>query len=511
MYALTTAQMQALERYTIETIGIDGGTLMEIAGNAVVMALREHELLTHERIAIVCGTGNNGGDGFVIARRLIDLGYDVRIGLAVEEQQLRGDAKTQYHILKRRGIPVTLLIEEVQTTAWLASCAVLIDCLLGTGASGALRGHMTWLIPLINALEKMVVAIDLPSGLHANSGEVVDAAIEADYTLTLAQPKIGCYLQQASHYIGELIVVDISVPETLVDTLHMTAPTIVTPALVKAALPARPLDGHKGTFGHGAVIGGSQHYVGAPLYSAKAAFHSGIGLISLIVPEGLMPSMMLQAPEVLLKSAASEDGYMTKEGVALHDFTKIRAVAFGPGLGRAAQLQEVAAWLLALEGPETIIVDADGLYMMKPLLQHVRATGKCVILTPHPGEMAMLCDTTIAEIEQHRFSYARDLAQKFGVYVLLKGHRSIVATPDGAQWLIPIGSSALGKGGSGDVLTGLILSFVTQRVPAEQALYTAAYLQAETAEKLAAQHSHYSVTPEMVVTHLGQLIACFVK
>ena len=123
----------------------------------------------------------------------------------------------------------------------------------------------------------------------------------------------------------------------------------------------------------------------------------------------------------------------------------------------------------------------------------------------------MLCDTTIAEIEQHRFSYARDLAQKFGVYVLLKGHRSIVATPDGAQWLIPIGSSALGKGGSGDVLTGLILSFVTQRVPAEQALYTAAYLQAETAEKLAAQHSHYSVTPEMVVTHLGQRIACFVK
>lgn len=511
MYALTIEQMRALERYTIETIGIDGGTLMEIAGNAVVMALREHELLTPTRIAIVCGTGNNGGDGFVIARRLVDLGYDVQVGLAAEEQQLRGNAKAQYHILKRRGIPVTFLIKEHQTAAWLASCTMLIDCLLGTGASGALRGHLTWFIPLINALGKTVVAIDVPSGLNATSGEVIDAAIKADYTLTLTQPKIGCYLQQASHYIGELVVVDISVPETLVDTLQMAAPTIVTPALVRAAFPARPLDGHKGTFGHGAVIGGSKHYVGAPLYSAKAAFHSGIGLISLVVPEDLLPSMMLQAPEVLIKSAASEGGYMTKEGVAAHDFTKIRAVAFGPGVGRAAPLQEVAAWLLTLEGPETIIIDADGLYMMKPLLQHVRASGKSVILTPHPGEMAMLCDTTIAEVEQHRFSYARDLAQKFGVYVLLKGHRSIVTTPEGAQWLIPIGSNALGKGGSGDVLTGLILSFVTQRVPLEQALYAAAYLQAETAETLAVQHSHYSVTPGMVVTHLGQQIASFVK
>lgn len=351
----------------------------------------------------------------------------------------------------------------------------------------------------------------MPSGLEANSGEVSDAAIKATYTLMLAQPKIGFYLQQASSVVGDVIVVDISVPETLIPTLDFAAPTVVTETLVKNALPKRPLAGHKGTFGHGAVIGGSQHYIGAPLYSAKAAFHSGIGLVSLIVPDILMPAMMLQAPELLLKGVASQHGYLTKTGMAAQDFAKIRAIAFGPGLGRTDALIEVAQHVLMLEGPETVVIDANGLSAIKPLLAHMKHSKKNIILTPHPGEMAMLCETTIADIEQHRFAYARELATNYGVYVLLKGHRSIITTPSGAQWLIPIGSSALGKGGSGDVLTGLILSFVTQGVAPTQAMYTAAYLQAKTAERLAATHSHYSVTPEMVIDHLGQCMASMVQ
>lgn len=503
--------MQELDRYTIETIGIPGPTLMEIAGNAAVMTLRERGLIDATPVAIVCGTGNNGGDGFVIARRLCDLGYDVRVGLAVDETMLRGDARVHYMILKNRRIPVTMLTEVTQATTWLAPCNVIIDCLLGTGASGALRGHMTWLIPLINALHKTVISIDMPSGLEANSGIASDEAIKATYTLTLAQPKIGFYLQQASSALGEIIVVDISVPETFVQALHLDAPTVVTELLVKNALPERPLAGHKGTFGHGAVIGGSQHYIGAPLYSAKAAFHSGIGLVSLIIPDILMPAMMLQAPELLLQGVASQEGYLTKAGIAAQDFVKIRAIAFGPGLGRTEALLDVAQHLLMLEGPETLVVDADGLSAIKPLLAQIRHSKKNVILTPHPGEMAMLCETTIADIEQHRFAYARKLATNYGVYVLLKGHRSIITTPSGEQWLIPIGSSALGKGGSGDVLTGLILSFVTQGVAPAKAMFTAAYLQAKTAEHLATTYSHYSVTPEMVIDHLGQCMASMVQ
>lgn len=503
--------MQALDHYTIETIGMPGPTLMEIAGNAVVMTLREQCLIDDAPIAIVCGTGNNGGDGFVIARRLVDLGYDVRVGLAVEEAKLHGDALVHYTILKNRRIPVTMLEDSVQATAWLAPCNIIVDCLLGTGARGALRGQMTWLIPAINQLHKTVISIDMPSGLEANTGVVMDAAIQADYTVTLAQPKIGFYLQQASQNLGKVIVVDISVPEALIPTLSIEAPVIVTPALVKNALPKRPLAGHKGTFGHGAVIGGSQHYIGAPLYSAKAAFQSGIGLVSLVVPDILMPAMMLQAPALLLKSVPSQQGYMTKEGLSSQDFTKIRAVAFGPGLGRTEALTEVAYDLLMREGPETLIIDADGLSAMKPLLAKMQASNKQIILTPHPGEMAMLCETTIADIEQHRFDYARKLATNYGVYVLLKGHRSIITAPNGAQWLIPIGSSALGKGGSGDVLTGLILSFVTQGAQPEEAMYIAAYLQAATADFLATTSSHYSVTPEMVIDHIGQCIASMVQ
>lgn len=504
MYALTSDQMKQLDQYTMQQLGIAGPTLMEIAGNAVIMACREKQLLKGP-IAVLCGSGNNGGDGYVIARRLIDLGYDVSVGLAVNPANMKGDARVHYDVLMHRGIATTFLTTESKARAFLKDATTIIDCLLGTGIDGALRGIYAWLIPLINTLQKRVVSVDIPSGLSANTGHF-EEAVYADVTITLAQPKIGFYLQQASSVLGEVIVVDISVPPSLVHTLQLKAPQLITEDVVRAALPKRVRHGHKGTFGHGAVIGGSAHYVGAPLYSAKAAFHSGIGLISLVVPDTLMQAIMLQAPESLLKASAAQDGYLTVDGVATHDFSKMRALAFGPGIGRAEHLRELAEWLLAVAGPQTLVIDADGLYACKPYLAAIKQSNKTVILTPHPGEMAMLCDTTVANIEENRLHYAEQLAQRTGAYILLKGHRTVIATPNGDTWLLPIGDDALGKGGSGDVLTGLILSFVTQGATPLEAMQAASYVQATCASDLAARHSHYSVTPEMVITHIGDIL-----
>lgn len=507
MYALTSEQMKQLDHYTIQQLGIAGPTLMEIAGNAVVMTCREQQLLDGT-IAVLCGSGNNGGDGFVIARRLMDLGYDVSIGLAVEAARIKGDARVHYDILMRRNIPVTFLKTEVQAQTFLSGTTTIIDCLLGTGISGQLRGTYAWLIPFINTLRKRVIAVDIPSGLNANDG-TFDDAIYAHTTITLAQPKIGFYLQHASQVLGEVVVADISVPPSLVETLQLEAPQIITEDDVRNALPKRVRHGHKGTFGHGAVIGGSAHYVGAPLYSAKAAFHSGIGLVSLVVPETLMPAMMLQAPESLLKACEARDGSLTVTGVAAYEFSNLRALAFGPGLGRAKHLSQLAEWLLAVEGPQTLIIDADGLYALKPHLSMIKGCAKTVIVTPHPGEMAMLCDTTVADIEGNRLQYATQFAKRTGAYTLLKGHRTIIATPSGDTWLLPIGDDALGKGGSGDVLTGLILSFVTQGATPLQAMQAASYIQAASATTLAERHSHYSVTPEMVIAHIGDTLRQF--
>ena len=507
MYALTSEQMKQLDYYTIHQLGVAGPTLMEIAGNAVVMACRERQLL-EGKITVLCGSGNNGGDGFVIARRLIDLGYDVSIGVAVEAARIQGDARVHYELVIRRNIPVTFLTTEAQAYAFLNEASTIVDCLLGTGISGQLRGTYAWLIPMINTLQKRIIAVDVPSGLNANSG-TFDAAIYAHTTVTLAQPKIGFYLQHASQVLGEVVVVDISVPPSLVETLQLDAPQIITADVVRNALPKRVRHGHKGTFGHGAVIGGSLHYVGAPLYSAKAAFHSGIGLVSLVVPEPLMSAMMLQAPEALLKACEARDGYLTVDGVAAYDFSNLRALAFGPGLGRAEHLTELAAWLLAVEGPQTLIIDADGLYALKPHLSVIKACAKMVIVTPHPGEMAMLCDTTVAHIEANRLHYATQFSKRTGAYTLLKGHRTIIATPSGDAWILPIGDDALGKGGSGDVLTGLILSFATQGATPLQAMQAASYVQAACATTLAARHSHYSVTPEMVIIDIGDTLRQF--
>lgn len=507
MYALTSTQMKQLDRYTIETIGIAGPSLMEIAGNAVVMAGRE-KMVFKGRIAILCGSGNNGGDGFVIARRLVDLGYDVCVFVATDEQRIRGDARVHYDILKRRNIPMTICENELQMKRLLAPINTIIDCLLGTGMNGALRAVYAWLIPLINMCDAFVIAVDIPSGLCADTGEATEAII-ADVTFTLAQPKIGFYLHQASRFVGELIVVDISVPAALVETLRLSAPKLIDEATVRNALPKRVTYGHKGTFGHGAVIGGSKQYVGAPLYSANAAFHSGLGLISLVVPETLQQAIMLQAPYALLHAVEASDGYMTLHGLAQQSFTHVRAIAFGPGLGRAPHLSDVAAYLLNVEGPQTLIIDADGLYAFLPHLAEMSRNDKTIIMTPHPGEMAMLCGTTVADIEANRLHYAKQFAQTYGVYLLLKGHRSIISTPDGDVWILPIGDDALGKGGSGDVLTGMILSFVTQGATALEAMQAASYMQAICAMQLAQKNSHYSVTPALVIEALGETIRQF--
>ncbi|MGG0655778.1 NAD(P)H-hydrate dehydratase [Rummeliibacillus pycnus] len=508
MYIGGKKDLNALDQYTIETLGLPGTVLMENAGNAVVEALLKDYEDVEAKILVLAGAGNNGGDGFVIARKLCDRGFNVELCLLVDESKIKGDALTHFTIYRKRQLPFFQLTEtNFYKLQEKMNCAtIIVDAMLGTGTQGSIREPYRSVIQMVNQSTAFVLSVDIPSGLQADDGHVEEFAIKADQTVTFVMPKIGFYLQDGPNYIGDLKVVDISVPTEYVKQLNLTLPKLITYSDVFAQMPKRPANGHKGTFGHGLVIGGSKPYVGAPIYSAKSAFHTGIGLVTLAIPECNYPMSAVQLPEALFLPLNHQNGHITQTALFEHDFSKFNAISFGPGISRFEDGDKLVQALFNQLKGQPIIIDADGLYFLRNQMQLVKDYQGPVIITPHPGEMATLLNTTIKEVEEHRLEIAKQFAEKYNVYVLLKGHRSIVATPNGNTWINPFGHDALGKGGSGDVLTGVILSLLCQGANIEKALVCATFLHARAAELQAKELSHYGVTPNTIIEGIPQIL-----
>jgi len=492
MYIAGRKDMQLMDHFTMEQLSLPGIVLMENAGSAVVNEVLNDFPNKHTNIIVLAGGGNNGGDGFVIARRLIDFGYDVLLLLAVDEESLKGDAKLHYDAYKKRQLPIAKAEDYDMNNA-----QVIVDALLGTGVQGAVREPFYSLINAVNKSAAFVYAVDVPSGVNADTGEVANVAIRANKTITFVLPKKGFYLQQGPQFIGEIVCADISVPLSLVQTLKLDLPTCITHELGKGAVPKRLAHGHKGTFGHVLVIGGCKNYVGATMYTAKAAFHSGAGLVTLAIPETIYPLVASQCPESLLLPLQDEMGAIAAQSFLTSDlnFSSYKTVAFGPGLGRLTNGNSLLRQLLANLSGQPLVIDADGLYFARDLLEELRQYKGDVILTPHPGEMAHLTGLNVAQVEKNRLEITKQFAQDYGVYLLLKGHRPILTAPDGKQFINPFGHDALGKGGSGDVLTGFIASFIAQGASTIDALIAGSYYHANAAEQMGNELSNYGVTP----------------
>lgn len=495
MYIATQQQMNQLDQYTMQELGLPGIVLMENAGFAVVQEILQDLNGAKKTVLILAGGGNNGGDGFVIARRLVDAGLPVRVMLAVNEAQLTGDAKVHFDAYIKRGFTVenydaTKLQDE------LMNSDIVVDCLLGTGAKGDVRSPMKEMIEAVNAAQKTVYAVDIPSGVNANTGEVANVAIKATKTITFVMPKIGFFMQHGPQYVGEWKAVDISVPPSVVEKLDLKLPILLDEQIAKNALPDRPLHGHKGTFGHCLVVAGCINYIGAPQYTAKAAFHNGVGLVTLAIPSDIYTVVASQCAECLMLPLPSDNGSFHAEALSNIDVASFKTIAFGPGIGRKMNGKQLLSSLFEKCTNQTIVIDADGLYFYKQLVEDdVTYKGGDIILTPHPGEMATLTGRSVAEVEANRIQIACDYAMQHGVYVLLKGHRPIIASPDGTCWINPHGNDALGKGGSGDILTGMITAYATQGATALEAMLAASYFHARVAERLGEQQSHASITP----------------
>jgi NAD(P)H-hydrate epimerase len=469
MKILTAAEMRDVDRRTVEA-GIPGIVLMENAGHRVVEFLAERFApLATQRIVVLAGKGNNGGDGLVVARQLHTRFKPaaLHVVLLADPAELKGDAAANLAMLVAAGGRVEREIPAA------ARCATLvIDALLGTGIAGPAAGRMLEGIREINGgfpLAK-VVAVDLPSGMASDSGETAGEFARADCTVTFTAPKVAHAMPPNCDHIGELIVGAIGSPPDLYAGAWLS---LLEPAMFVELLAPRKPSGHKGTYGHVLVVAGSRGKTGAAAMAGLAALRAGAGLVTVASAESAIAEISAHAPELMTEPLPeTESGSIALNANLTALALGKNVAAMGPGLGRAPQ---IAAMVQALsgsfEGP--MVLDADAL--IGPLEDG--PDSRIRILTPHPGEMARLTGKTTAEVQADRIGAARTYATAHGVTLVLKGQRTAIAFPDGRVWINPTGTPAMGKGGSGDILTGMIAGLVAQfPLRAEQAVAAAVYL-----------------------------------
>jgi NAD(P)H-hydrate epimerase len=435
-------------------MGIPGLVLMENAGQRVVELLaREFAPLAGQRIAILCGKGNNGGDGMVVARQLFTRFHPLalHVVLVAAPEELKGDAAANYRMLAVCGCPVE---RTIPAEARLAT--VVVDALLGTGISGPATGAMLEAIREINGgfpLAK-IVAVDIPSGMPSDSGEPLGEQARADYTVTFTAPKPGQVLSPNCDAVGKLTVEVIGSPPELYDADDSIWLSLVEPALFRHLLAPRPRDSNKGGFGHVLVIAGSHGKTGAAAMSGMAALRSGAGLVTVASAESAIDVIAGHAAELMTVPLDPENA---DNLVAIAE--KKDVVAIGPGLGTHPETVAMVRRAVA-EFRQPMVVDADALNALAGT--DWSGGGRLRVLTPHPGEMARLTGKKIPEIQADRVEAARGLATARQVCLVLKGERSLIAFPDGRVWINPTGTPAMATGGTGDILTGLIAGLLGQ-------------------------------------------------
>jgi NAD(P)H-hydrate epimerase len=473
--------MRRVDARAIAELGIPGPTLMENAGRgaaeALLAALPERGLRARGlRVAIVCGRGGNGGDGFVVARRLRRAGARPDVWLTASPEALRGDAAGKYHEMRRAGIRARLVEDAAAVGPALARADVVVDALLGTGARGAPAPLIAALIEAINASGRPVVALDMPSGLPADGGPAEGPVVRAWLTPTFAAPKLGLFAEDAVETAGRVSIVPIGVPETEV---ARDARTFVLEAADVAALfPRRRRATHKGTYGHLLVLAGSVGKTGAAGLCGRGALRAGVGLVTIGTAASVQPvvaTLSLETmTEPLPETGARSLAMKARDAIVALAETR-DAIALGPGLGLDDETRALARTLVATL-PRPMVVDADALTALADHLDLLRGAPGPRCLTPHPGEMARLLGRRVQDVQRDRLGVARAFATAYGVHLVLKGTRTLVAQPDGRVLVNPTGNPGMASGGTGDVLTGILGALLARGIDVSHAAPAAVYL-----------------------------------
>jgi NAD(P)H-hydrate epimerase len=508
MRVLNGDQMREADRRTIQDIGVPSAVLMENAGRQVVSAMEAaFDRLPEARVAVLAGRGNNGGDGFVVARVLWQAGIDVQVYIVGSAADIRGDARLNLDILGRLGIDA---IEIRSAQDWELHGAdvlrrdVVVDALFGTGLKTPIGGIGATIAQDLNASAVPVVAVDLPSGLSADDPAPIGPVIEASLTVTFGAPKLPLMLPPGEDVAGSVVVADIGIPPAVIDALPGPRIEGVLAEDVRPLVTARPRDAHKGHFGHALIVAGSRGKTGAAHLGAVAALRSGAGLVTVATPASCLPIVASMGAEYM--TAALEelpDGTVSRAAASAilgggHD-----VIAVGPGIGISAD-QESLVFAMLERSTKPLVLDADALTVASSNPAALRGTqGRPVVITPHPGEMARLAGLSIPEVQRQRLSVARDFATGHHLYVILKGYRTLIATPEGVVYINPTGNPGMATGGSGDVLTGMVAGWLAQGLDVAAACLIAVYLHGAAGDLAAAELGQVSMTAGDIVAQLA--------
>ena len=481
MRVVTGAQMRELDRAAMEDYGIPGLVLMENAGLAVVRVVRQIlGDLAGRRVAVFAGKGNNGGDGLVVARHLFNAGAEVKVLLLARPEEITGDAAVNLSIWQKMGQPVYPVVSGEDLNAvrlFLVGTACVVDAIFGTGFKGAAREPAAGVIEAINASGKPVVAVDIPSGLEADTGQVHGPCVRAANTVTFALPKLGLVQEPGRSHVGELHVADISIPAFLLEG-GSPGRYLITEKMVREWLPPRPAWAHKGSCGRVLVVAGSRGMSGAACLTALGAARAGAGLVTLAVPGQLQDVVAVKLTEVMTVGLpGTREGTLARSARAeiLNLLERNDVLAIGPGLSRHLETVALVRELLpALKVP--CVIDADGLNALAGDAQILKRISVPAVVTPHEGEMARLLGHPPEEIRSRRLAVVEEAAGAWGVVTLLKGAATLVSSPEGITYINSTGNPGMATGGSGDVLTGLIAGLLAQGLDAARAAAAGAFL-----------------------------------
>ncbi len=515
MKILTSVQMRRMDSHAIEELGIIGPVLMENAGLEIVRAILERfpEIQT-ENVIIVAGKGNNGGDGFVVARHLFNRGARPLILLIGAKKDVKGDAALNLTMADRMGIEIR---EITSPELWnkarrkLKEATLLVDAVFGTGLTKPAAGIYAKVIEDINRSPAFCAAVDIPSGLSSDTFQPVGPCVRADLTVTMAAPKIAHMFMPTEELCGELVVADISMPPFMFEDpelkLEMVEERDIAPCFKK-----RRRDSHKGTFGHLLIVAGSRGKTGAAGMAAKAALKTGAGLVTVATPGSCLTLVARSMPELMTEPLPETDEGTPAASASERILKLLRgkdALMLGPGISTNPETAEMVLGLLP-EVKVPAVIDADGLNIIAERPEVLKTLKQPAVLTPHPGEFARLCGESTRNVVREKLRLAPEFAREYGVYLVLKGHRTLTAAPDGRVFVNPTGNPGMATGGTGDVLSGMLGSMIMQGPDFLKSVLAAIYVHGLSGDLAVERFGEKTLVAGNIITHLPAAVKTIV-
>jgi hydroxyethylthiazole kinase-like uncharacterized protein yjeF len=499
-------EMKDLDRRATEEFGISEDLLMENAGQAVYFVMLQEFGIKGNKFVVFCGGGNNGGDGLVVARKIHSDGGEVKVLLLDGAAKFRGAAKKNLEIVSRMPIGMAKVGSIDSVRDELLDCDAVVDAIFGTGLVREVSGMYRDVIQRINESQKTIFSVDIPSGIDGDTGEVMGAAVQADYTVTFGLPKLGNMLYPGCEHCGKLYVSHISFPPVLYDS-HVMKVAINNPV----DLPERPRDTHKGSYGKALFIAGSSSYLGAPYFSALSFLKAGGGLSYLATPKSISPLLASKGSEIVFvpqKETPSGSIAPKNEDELLEVCQTVDMVVMGPGLSLVRETQELVRKLTA-RVDKPLLIDGDGITAISEDLGKIKKREAPTILTPHLGEMSRITKMEINEINKNKIDVLQRTARKLNAIIILKGAHSLIGYPDGTVFINVSGNSGMATAGSGDVLTGTVAAMYGLGLALEEAVRTGVFIHGFSGDVAAVDKGEDGITAQDILDYLPETMKLY--